>query len=296
MNGLLIVNKQQGITSHDIVNEMRRIFKTKQIGHLGTLDPLAEGVLVICIGDSTKLVQFLENVTKEYVCEITFGIETDTFDITGKTILRENISELDLNMVDAALRSFEGKSLQTPPMFSAIKKNGKKLYEYARKKIEVEIEPREIEISKIERISPIVYDCENGTAKLSFKTIVSKGTYIRSICHDLGVKLGVPATMSNLKRTRNGSFEIDNSYTVDDIKNGNFSLISNLEALKGNYFIDNDEVIKKAVNGMKISLLMIKNLIGLLPEKIVICQNNSLIAIYVRDDEIHCYKAARVWK
>ena len=294
MNGLLIINKQQGVTSHDVVNDIRHIFKTKQVGHLGTLDPLATGVLVICIGDATKLVQFLENVNKEYECEVTLGIETNSYDITGEVVKTENITNLNEKEIDDALNSFLGKSMQLPPIYSAIKKNGKKLYEYARKNQDVEISPREIEVSTIKRTSVVVYS--DNKAKFSFKVTVSKGTYIRSLCHDLGVKLNVPATMSGLKRTRNGEFDLQNSFTIDEVRAGQFNLISMLDALRDYDMVENDEIFKKAMNGMKISLLMIKEVLGNLPPKIVICHKGELVAIYLRDDELHCYKAGRVWK
>lgn len=294
MNGLLVINKQQGVTSHDVVNDIRHIFKTKQVGHLGTLDPLATGVLVICIGDATKLVQFLENVNKEYECEVTLGIETNSYDITGEVVKTENITSLNEKEIDDALASFLGKSMQLPPIYSAIKKNGKKLYEYARKNQDVEISPREIEVSTIKRISDVIYS--DNTAKFSFKVTVSKGTYIRSLCHDLGVKLNVPATMSGLRRTRNGEFDLQNSFTIDEVRAGHFDLISMLDALRHYDMVENDEIVKKAMNGMKISLLMIKEVLGKLPAKIIVCHKGELVAIYLRDDELHCYKAGRVWK
>lgn len=294
MNGLLVINKQQGVTSHDVVNDIRHIFKTKQVGHLGTLDPLATGVLVICIGDATKLVQFLENVNKEYECEVTLGIETNSYDITGEVVKTENITSLNEKEIDDALASFLGKSMQLPPIYSAIKKNGKKLYEYARKNQDVEISPREIEISTIKRISDVIYS--DNKAKFSFKVTVSKGTYIRSLCHDLGVKLNVPATMSGLRRTRNGEFDLQNSFTIDEVRAGHFDLISMLDELRHYDMVENDEIVKKAMNGMKISLLMIIEVLGKLPAKIIVCHKGELVAIYLRDDELHCYKAGRVWK
>lgn len=294
MNGLLVINKQQGVTSHDVVNDIRHIFKTKQVGHLGTLDPLATGVLVICIGDATKLVQFLGNVNKEYECEVTLGIETNSYDITGEVVKTENITSLNEKEIDDALASFLGKSMQLPPIYSAIKKNGKKLYEYARKNQDVEISPREIEVSTIKRISDVIYS--DNKAKFIFKVTVSKGTYIRSLCHDLGVKLNVPATMSGLRRTRNGEFDLQNSFTIDEVRAGHFDLISMLDALRHYDMVENDEIVKKAMNGMKISLLMIKEVLGKLSAKIIVCHKGELVAIYLRDDELHCYKAGRVWK
>ena len=169
MNGLIVVNKHQGVTSHDIVNDIRHIFKTKQVGHLGTLDPLATGVLVCCIGEATKLVQFLESVSKEYVCEAIIGIGSDTYDSTGNILEQVKVDSESLNveLIDNCLSSFLGKSKQRPPMFSAIKVDGKKLYEYARHGKSVEVPERDIEIYNIERISNVEFD--DGVAKFKFK-------------------------------------------------------------------------------------------------------------------------------
>ena len=158
MDGLIVVNKPAGITSHDVVNKIRRIFNTKQVGHLGTLDPLATGVLVVALNKATKLVPYLENVTKEYVVEATIGLESDTFDSLGvitKSVKPTNITE---EIIDKTLESFLGVSEQTPPIYSAIKVKGKKLYEYARNNKEVEIPKRTIEIFEIKRTTPLIED------------------------------------------------------------------------------------------------------------------------------------------
>lgn len=293
MDGLLVINKPQNMTSHDVVNKIRRCFNTKQVGHLGTLDPLATGVLVVCIGSATKLVQFLENVRKTYICEVTIGIETNTYDITGDVIKRNDIVSLDENVVDEVLNSFLGKQKQYPPLYSAIKKNGKKLYEYARANTFVEVEERDIEIYDIKRKSKIEYS--NNLARFSFIVDVSKGTYIRSICHDLGVKLNLPATLSALTRTKNGSFLIEDSFTLEDIENGKYEIIPNLNAISDYPKINSIELVNKAKHGMKISFNDIKNELNSLVDKVAIISENNLIAIYIRDDNLHCYKAGRVW-
>lgn len=293
MDGLLVVNKPKGLTSHDVVNIIRKIFKTKQVGHLGTLDPLATGVLVICIGSATKLVQFLENVKKTYICEVTLGIETDSYDITGNVINKIDVSGFDLKKIDEVLDSFKGRSKQLPPLFSAIKKDGKKLYEYARKNIDVKVDARDIEIFDIKRVSN--FNVIDGTIKFSFETEVSKGTYIRSICHDLGQKLKTYGTLSNLERTKNGDFSINKSYTLEQIENGEYELIKMEDAVKSYPVISCEALVMKARHGMKISFNDIKNELNELPSVVSVIFNEKLIAIYLKDDELNFYKAGRVW-
>lgn len=293
MDGLLVVNKPKGLTSHDVVNIIRKIFKTKQVGHLGTLDPLATGVLVICIGSATKLVQFLENVKKTYICEVTLGIETDSYDITGNVINKIDVSGFDFKKIDEVLDSFKGCSKQLPPLFSAIKKDGKKLYEYARKNIDVKVDARDIEIFDIKRVSD--YNVIDGTIKFSFETEVSKGTYIRSICHDLGQKLNTYGTLSNLERTKNGDFSINKSYTLEQIENGEYELIKITDVVKSYPVISCEALVMKARHGMKISFNDIKNELNELPSVVSVIFNEKLIAIYLKDDELNFYKAGRVW-
>ena len=293
MDGLIVVNKPAGITSHDVVNKIRRIFNTKQVGHLGTLDPLATGVLVVALNKATKLVPYLENVTKEYVVEATIGLESDTFDSLGvitKSVKPTNITE---EIIDKTLESFLGVSEQTPPIYSAIKVKGKKLYEYARNNKEVEIPKRTIEIFEIKRTTPLIED--GDTIKFSFKVVVSKGTYIRSLVYDFGQKLGVPALMSALERTRNGVFSISSSSTISDIEEGNYQIISMLDALSDYKVIDNDECYQKAKNGMKISPKVVKEILNDMPSLIVIKHEDKLIGIYQLDKEINGYVAGRIW-
>lgn len=294
MNGIIIVNKEKNLTSHDVVNRIRHVFNTRQVGHLGTLDPIATGVLVACLNEATKLVPYLENVTKEYVCEISLGASTDTFDSTGQITNKVDEYSVTEEIIDNALHSFIGTSYQTPPKFSAIKINGKKLYEYARRNEEVEVPTRKITIFEIERISPL--QLKNGYNTFKFRILVSKGTYIRSVCNDLGIKLGVPAHMSELTRTKNGEFKLANAWTLDDIEHGNYEIISMLDALKDYVFLTGSQFIQKAINGMKISPIKVKKVVGYLPERIAIKDNNQLVAIYLLDLEKYCYKAGRVWK
>lgn len=203
--------KPKGMTSHDVVARLRKITKIKQIGHTGTLDPFAVGVLPICIGKSTRLIEYL-NDDKEYIAAVKFGQTTDTYDLEGEVVQTYN-KKVVKNEVFHALKSFEGKIEQFPPIYSAIKVNGKKLYEYARHGQEVEIKPRSVYISKIKLEE---FDEENQTARII--VACSKGTYIRSIAHDLGQNLGCGAHLSALERTKAGMFLLNNSIKLEDIK------------------------------------------------------------------------------
>lgn len=209
--GFLNVYKPKDMTSHDVVGVLRRITKIKQIGHTGTLDPFAQGVLPICIGKATRLIEFLDD-EKEYMAEISFGKCTDTYDLDGQTVT-ECDSTLTQEDVIEGLKAFKGDILQTPPIYSALKVKGKKLYEYARAGEEVKIEPRMVTIEKAELQD---FDSENQKANVLIKC--SKGTYIRSIAHDLGQNLGVGAHLTKLVRTQAGKFFIDKTVHLDDIK------------------------------------------------------------------------------
>lgn len=214
--GFLNVYKPAGMTSHDVVNVLRRVTKIKQIGHTGTLDPFAQGVLPICIGKATRLIEYLDD-EKEYLAEISFGKSTDTYDIEGE-VTSECESKLTLNEIIEGLKAFDGEIMQTPPIYSALKVKGKKLYEYARAGEEVKIEPRKVTIEKIELKE---FDEENQKAQVQKAQILikcSKGTYIRSIAHDLGQNLGVGAHLSKLIRTQAGKFFVEKAIALDEIK------------------------------------------------------------------------------
>lgn len=208
-NGIIIIDKPEGFTSHDVVAKLRGILKMKKIGHAGTLDPMATGVLPVCLGYATRASDYIMNGEKEYEAEVLFGVETDTQDITGKIINsfdRPPSREELLN----ALKSFEGEILQVPPMYSAIKMNGKKLYQLARAGEEVEREPRKITVYKTKLLR-----YSGDRAKIRIRC--SKGTYIRTLCHDLGQKLACGGCMSSLVRTKNGPFELKDAINLNDI-------------------------------------------------------------------------------
>lgn len=209
--GFLNVYKPTGMTSHDVISVLRKITKIKQIGHAGTLDPFAQGVLPVAIGKTTRLIEFLEG-EKKYLAEITFGKSTDTYDCEG-AVTAELHSAVTAPQIKKALKQFEGEILQMPPIYSAIKVKGKKLYEYARKGEEVAIEPRRVFIEKIELKA---FDEKEQKAQVLIKC--SKGTYIRSIAHDLGQNLGVGAHLSMLIRTQAGNFFVQDAVPLDEIK------------------------------------------------------------------------------
>lgn len=221
MNGILLVNKPAGMTSHDVVNRVRKLCHTKKVGHCGTLDPDATGVLVLCIGKATKALQFLMSENKEYVATLSLGQATDTYDSSGKVIKEKEFQGIE--HLDEVVQSFIGQQLQMPPIYSAIKVKGKKLYEYARENKEVQIEPRPITIHQIEILKQYDHFIE-------MKVSCSKGTYIRSLCVDIAEKLGYPGHMSHLIRTKSGQFCLENCYSLEDIEEGNFHLLTLEEA------------------------------------------------------------------
>ncbi len=209
MLGILVINKSKGMTSHDVVYHLRNKLKIKKIGHTGTLDPMAEGVLPMCINKATKVASYVSNDSKEYVAGLEFGYETDTQDSTGKILNRtQNIPKIE--EIKEVLKEFQGKILQTPPMFSAIKINGQKLYNLARKGQVIERPKRQVEIYNLELI-----DEKN----LKLKVSCSSGTYIRTLIHDIGIRLDSFCVMKSLVRTKVGIFTIDDSITLDELKN-----------------------------------------------------------------------------
>lgn len=210
MFGFLNVFKPPGMTSHDVVALLRRITKIKQIGHAGTLDPFAQGVLPVCIGKATRLIEYL-NDDKVYVAEVQFGKNTDTYDLEGE-ITQEFDKKVTYDEVLDALKNFEGDILQFPPLYSAIKVNGKKLYEYARAGKNVEITPRKVQISKIDLLE---FDEVSMRAKIL--VACSKGTYIRSIAYDLGVMLGCGGFLISLLRMKAGNFTLENSVKPENL-------------------------------------------------------------------------------
>ena len=247
MNGIINIEKEEGMSSFQVVYKVRKITGEKKVGHTGTLDPLASGVLPVCIGRATKLVDYIMNGKKTYEAELKLGVSTDTYDREGK-VLKESKVNLNEEEVKEVIKSFTGELMQEPPMYSALKHEGKRLYELARAGISVERKKRNITIYGIDILKiemPMVYISVN----------CSKGTYIRSLCHDIGEKLGCGATMWNLKRTESGVFNIKDSVLLKDLNSENFKeyLISPEEALKDyDKIIFNEKYMKLLYNGVSI--------------------------------------------
>ncbi len=242
--GFLNIYKPVGMTSHDVVAVLRRVTKIKQIGHTGTLDPFAEGVLPVCIGKATRLIEYLQD-DKEYLATVQFGASTNTFDLDGEKTFTSD-KKVKKEEIIEALKSFEGEISQLPPIFSAIKVKGKKLYEYARKGEEVEIQPRKVFIENIELNS---FDEESQQAQVLIKC--SKGTYIRSIANDLGEKLGCGGYLVKLVRTQAGNFRVENSIQLDGIDVEN-NLLNPLDVMDLPKITVNDKDLARIKNGMPI--------------------------------------------
>ena len=252
MNGIIIVDKPKGKTSHDMVGIMRRLTKIRRIGHTGTLDPMATGVLPLCIGCATKAADMLTLSDKCYRAEMILGKTTTTLDAEG-----EVLCETDVNVTDEeirkAIKSFEGEIEQIPPMYSAIKQNGKKLYELAREGVEVERKPRRVTIKSIDIL-------ETDGNRVVFEVSCSKGTYIRTLCDDIGKRLGTGAYMNELRRIKTGCFTIDEAYTVEELMDiaGNGELEKKLISVD-KLFSDYDEIhlnekqAKSIMNGVRMS-------------------------------------------
>lgn len=250
MDGLILINKQKGFTSHDVVNVIRKKLNTKKVGHTGTLDPNATGVLPILIGKGTKISKYLMEHDKTYIATLKLGEKTDTGDSEGQVIEEKSIpKDLRKEDINDVLQSFLGKQKQLPPMYSAIKINGKKLYEYAREGKEVKIEPRNIEIYKIELL-------EYQNNKIKFEVECSKGTYIRTLCEDISQKLGTAGYMEELQRTKVNTFKIEDSILLDDItlENAEKNIIKIEKVFKEKDKINLDnKKLEMFLNGVKLT-------------------------------------------
>ena len=216
--GILPIYKQRGITSHDVVFKVRKILKMKKIGHAGTLDPEVDGVLLLLLGGATKVSDYAMDLGKSYRAEVCLGIKTTTEDLTGEVLEECNVSDIDINKIKDVLQTLIGEIEQTPPIYSAVKVKGKKLYEYARAgKFDVKIPSRKVNIYDVEFIEGSDYYRDN---KFYFSINIScgKGTYVRTIATDIGKKLNLPSTMSKLTRTRSGKIELDNCLTLSEVE------------------------------------------------------------------------------
>ena len=269
MNGLLLVNKQSNITSSDVVIKVRKLLNIKKVGHTGTLDPLAEGLLILTVGNATRIQELITEKDKEYIATMKLGIKTDTYDTEGKILDQKEVPN-NLN-IEEVLNSYIKKYNQEVPIYSSIKVNGKKLYEYARENIDVELPKREVEIKDIKLLSI-------NNNEVTFKCLVSKGTYIRSLINDIGNTLGTYAIMTKLIRTKIDNFSLDNSYTLDDIEKGNYKLISIEEVLDYPKIETDDILYKKISNGV-----VLDNTYNI-KDKVLFIYNSNVKAIYYNDN------------
>ncbi len=273
-NGILIVNKPSGITSRDVVNIVGKTLNTKKVGHTGTLDPMATGVLVLCLGNALKVCELITANDKEYTAKVILGIETETLDTTSP-IINTKKTNITKEEIEKVLNSFKGSYLQEVPKYSAVKINGKKLYEYAREGKEIELPKKMVTIYDIQLISDITY--YNDTTSFYIKTTVSKGTYIRSLIRDIGYKLNTYGCMDSLERTRQGIFNIDNSYTLEEIKNNNYKLLSIEESLPNIPLVEVDnKTLFKIRNGVKLKKFFTGDMA-------IIKDKNKVVAIYKND-------------
>lgn len=270
MFGLLNIYKPVGKTSHDVVAYLRRVLKIKQIGHTGTLDPFAEGVLPVCIGKSTRLIEYLSD-EKAYLAYVQFGKSTDTYDTEGKIVFETDKKVSETEILEK-LPLFEGEIEQIPPIYSAIKVNGKKLYDYAREGKEVEIKPRKVIINKIELKD---FDFENQVAQIYIEC--SKGTYIRSIAYDLGKSLDNGAHLIKLIRTKVGNFEVKSAIKLDDIKTSDdvsVNLINPLQVLNLPKYELNQQECEKVLHGQPLLNKSMKSV-----DFLILVYNNKIKAV-----------------
>ena len=273
MDGIILINKDKGMTSRDVVNEVSKILHTSKVGHTGTLDPNASGLLVLCVGKATKLVEILIDHDKEYIAEATLGIMTSTLDTDSPVIAKQVVMINKKNLIEV-LNSFVGSYEQEVPIYSAKKIKGKKLYEYARAHQTVNLPTQVVDISKIELLS---FNNHLEYPKFSFKVVVSKGTYIRSLIRDIANTAGTIGIMSDLKRTRVGLYNLSDAYTIEDVRNGNYKIISLNDILICYPKVKVDDILKKQIDCGAI----IDNIYNL--DFVVFIDNqNNVLAIYKR--------------
>ncbi len=271
LDGIMIIDKPYNVTSRDVVNKICKKFNTKKVGHTGTLDPIATGVLVLGINSGTKIIELLTSDEKIYVAEIQIGIKTNTGDITGEIIEEKEIKEININLLNDILNKLTGTYIQEVPIYSAVRVNGKRLYEYARNNETVELPKREVTISYIKLLEEPTMIDNNLCFKIETK--VSKGTYIRSLIEDIGKLMNIPTTMKNLRRISQGIFTIEESKTIEEITEKD---IKNIKDALNNYdkIIVDENLEAKIRNGSIIDKLSDSELIVILNKK------EELLAIY----------------
>lgn len=288
MNGIIVIDKPKDYTSRDIVNIVSKKLNTKKVGHTGTLDPLATGVLVLPIGRALKVSELLTSNTKEYIAEVILGYETDMLDITG-TEIKRNIPNVTKEELLKVLKSYIGKYNQEVPLYSAVKVGGRKLYEYARSGTPVTPPSKEVEVYSLELISDLKHI--KGAVEFTIRCEVSKGTYIRSLIRDIAYSLNTYGTMKNLIRTRQGIFTLKDAYTLKDIEENNYKLLSIKECLPNiKTTVIEELLLTKVKNGMVLDKFFKEN-ISLLLDK-----EGKEIAIYIAsgDNKVKPYKMIEV--
>lgn len=288
MNGIIVIDKPKDYTSRDIVNIVSKKLNTKKVGHTGTLDPLATGVLVLPIGRALKVSELLTSNTKEYIAEVILGYETDMLDITG-TEIKRNIPSVTKEELLKVLKSYIGKYNQEVPLYSAVKVGGKKLYEYARSGTPVIPPSKEVEVYSLELISDLKHI--KGAVEFTIRCEVGKGTYIRSLIRDIAYSLNTYGTMKNLIRTRQGIFTLKDAYTLKDIEENNYKLLSIKECLPNiKTTVIEEPLLTKVKNGMVLDKFFEENMSLLLDKE------GKEIAIYIAsgDNKVKPYKMIEV--
>lgn len=288
MNGIIVINKPKDYTSRDIVNIVSKKLNTKKVGHTGTLDPLATGVLVLPIGRALKVSELLTSNTKEYIAEVILGYETDMLDITG-TEIKRNIPSVTKEELLKVLKSYIGKYNQEVPLYSAVKVGGRKLYEYARSGIPVTPPSKEVEVYSLELISDLKHI--NNIVEFTIRCEVSKGTYIRSLIRDIAYSLNTYGTMKNLIRTRQGIFTLKDAYTLKDIEENNYKLLSIKECLPNiKTTVIEEPLLTKVKNGMVLDKFFEENM------SLLLDKDGKEIAIYIagENNKVKPYKMIEV--
>lgn len=282
MDGILVIDKPKNYTSRDVVNFVCKKFNTRKVGHTGTLDPIATGVLVVLIGKYTSLVEVITAYDKTYEAEITLGVLTDTLDVTGN-VLKEERTKFTKKQIELALKKMIKTYEQTVPIYSAVKINGKKLYEYARNNEKVELPKRIVDIKELELIGDVIN--ENGFTKFKIRTTVSKGTYIRALISDIAYELDTIGIMSELRRIKQGSIDVTESYSINDIEKDNYCFYDINKCLE-KFFVVNldDEQYKKVKNGVQLVNIYSKDVV-------LFKYNGNNIALYKNDNNV-----LKMWK
>lgn len=286
INGILVVDKDKGMTSADVVYHLRKALHIRKIGHAGTLDPDVTGVLPIAIGQATKLIELMHTQNKKYVGTAILGYATDSYDISGKILKSQKLTDpIAKEEIEQQMQKFVGQIEQVPPIYSAVRVNGKHLYEYAREGIEVERPKRQVQIFAYDTMSEPVFDSKTGFQEFDFQIECSKGTYVRSLVNDLGTRLGVPAVMKTLRRTASSGFTIDQAVKLDQIIAHPDEVTNFIQPIDA-FFKDYETCDLTSGQWLKVkngnSIPLKTN-----AKKVALRYNNSVKAIYQKDDAVY---------